>query len=422
MSAANFHAVLGSIGESSAPPALPNLIGDTTARSVVSAARPGLLVPRVDPIYGTTWTRVTDSSTQIAGQPGGVNWGTGHKRHQYMRFPTWSADESLYVMTLNPGGYSGMIIHDGQVGTVLDTRSYPSGWQDYRWMNTEPASMMYCTTSALRKYLPNVGGSASDTLTKTFTPTYTNISIGFGEGEQSRDDDIWPIGATKVNVGQPDDGHEVALAYKISTNTILGEVDITALGKSASNSMVAISPFGNYIFIYYNDETTSVYQINGTLVRHVSNLQQPSHGAMAIDTNGDEMQVGSDRGSGANGEVVKIRLSDGTKTVLNDPSFAYHSSASLHLGPRANKYFVTEFYPDSSNPFVSEVVLFAMDGSALGRCGHTHKGSGSGYDFETHVSHAPFSKRLSLQTDWEGSGNVELYWVDYSAFQLTGFG
>lgn len=399
-------------------PALINLITDVSPHTPPTGeSRIAYNTPTADPTFGPIRKRITDSNAQILGMTAGFLWGD-QIRHCYMRFQCQNFGETTIWIEGNGSGYSGNIFLDGQTYVPSLCQSRPSGWKEARWHDSDPNQMVYCTDTQIRTHNPFANTNA---LLHDFSPTYYNVTFGNFEGEQSRDADYWPISALR----HPDD-HEMAFVYRRSTDQILCVVDVTGF-KSFSDGSNTISPNGTYMTIVYNDESYRVYNIaTGALVTTATELQKPSHYAMALNNNGDEMIVGGDRSAGAGGasHVIKRRLSDGTSSEITTHSFTYHTSAANH-DRNDNDWISTDYWPDSDNTnhiYVNEIIVPSMNGAVQGRLCHIQKGTTIAYEREPHTSISRSGKRCFFKSDWRGTvgTSIDVYVVDWRAYRLAG--
>lgn len=394
-------------------PALSNLSIDTVAHAPPTAdGRPAYLVPYTDPTFGTKITRISDNPGNAIGATAGV-WGS-RVHHQYHKFPVWNADETLmFIEDNSEGGSAGMIMLDGQTYQVVSFLGRPSGWREGRWDRLVPNRMVYVTTSSINYY--NVTSGVT-TLIRNFASTYNNMYIGALKGEQSWDNDIFPIKATRIS-----DGANVVFPYTISTDTV-GTVSVpeTRWGHTMSLGQVSISPLKNYMVVYFDDETARVLDVTGTTdLNSWTTPQQPTHHTLCVDGNdGLEYAYGA-----YGGTVIKRRLSDGAMFDICVPSFPYHTSATNY---QRGKWCTNDYVDDSSDPYLGEQILIAHNGTVAGRLCHNQRGVNIDYDNEPHGSLSPTGKRIIFASTWRGAGTpsrpVGVYVCDFRGFQLPGIG
>ncbi|RUV76014.1 MAG: hypothetical protein EOR30_17100 [Mesorhizobium sp.] len=332
-------------------------------------------------------------------------------RAQYPKHDFWNSNMALAYFEKNAGsgGYSGNIFVNGATGEPVYCWDRPGGWEEARWSEVEPDLMIAVIGDAICHY--DVTDGTYD-VTHDFNGTYSDMTIGLYEGELSWDSDIVPIQATRDS-----DGHEVCFAFKISTDTVLGVIDLD--GIEITDGGVSISPLGNYIVRGNDDGTHDIHLIDGTHHLHFSEDEKPSHYSFAVE-GGIEYMVGGDRS--ASGDLIKRRLSNGTTTVIGPDAFTYHTSARSH--DIVTLWISTDYWPDSDNAndiYVSQIVIVAMDGSVVGRVCFTHKSGTIEYDRETHGIISPDGKMIAFQTDWgNGSGPVVTFVADMNNFSCAG--
>lgn len=332
-------------------------------------------------------------------------------RPQYPKHSFWNADMTLAYLEHNSGSgaYTGNIFVNGSTGVPVYCWDRPSGWEEARWSEVDPDLMIAVIGDTISYYNVTTGVPS---VIHDFNGTYSDMTIGLYEGELSWDSDIVPIQATRDS-----DGHAVCFAFKISTDTVLGVIDLD--GIEITDGGVSISPLGTYMVRGNDDGTHDVHLVNGTHVIHFAEDEKPSHYSFAV-AGGIEYMVGGDRS--ASGDLIKRRLSNGAATVIGPDAFTYHTSARSH--DVVTLWISTDFWPDSDNPngiYVSEIVIVAMDGSVVGRVCHTHKSGTIAYDRETQGIISPDGKMIAFHTDWgNGSGPVVTFVADMNGFSCAG--
>ncbi len=391
--------------------ALVPLITDISSYPPPAAGtRPGYLVNQIRAPFNVPVMRVTgDPGTQI-GSFSGALWGD-IARYQYFKHSTWNCDQTLFYLEHNSGGgaYSGNIFLNGSTYVPEILNSRPSGWYEARWHETNPNLMIYVTHTAINYY--NVRTNTVIPI-RDFSGTYSDMTIGIGEGEASWDSDIFPIQALKTSTGK-----RVCFAFKISTNTILREIIINGdVGGEATitDAGVSISPLGNYLVLNRDNETFGIYSIaTGALVATTTTTGKPSHFSYAVE-GGIEYAVGGDRS--ASGDVIKLRLNNGSATIINSHSFTYFTSCRSHGAGTA--WVSTDYAPDSDNAnhiYVDEAVIVAMNGGGVARICHIHQRNDAGYDYESHTTIAPLGKQICFQSSWGSTTDpVATFVADFS--------
>ena len=390
-------------------PALTPLDTSTSSKPPpTNNPRPAYLTPYTDPTFGVKITRISDDpGTNIAGFS--QLWGDD-VHHQYHKFPVWNADESLMFIETNSGSFASgqniLLFLDGQTYVPKYVRTRPSGWVEGRWDRLVPNRMVYVTGNSIFYYDVSTGTS---TLLRSFSGTYTNMYIGALKGEQSWDNDIFPIKAKKVS-----DGHNVFFAYTISTNSISTVVDanVTYPSKTMELGQVSVSPNKNYLMVYFDDETAVVRTVdNNSTVNTWPETQMPAHHTLCVDRTGD----GLEKAWGANsGDILKRTLATGAISFIQTLSYGYHTCATNY---QRGAWIANDYVDDSGEPYYGEQVIIAHDGSSVGRICHNQRGTSIDYENEPHGSLSPTGKRLIFASTWRGSGSpsrpVGIYVADF---------
>lgn len=387
---------------------------DTSAHTPPTVdARPAYLTPYTDPTYGVQITRITnDPSTTITGTAD--TWGD-NVHQDYMRWSMWNADETMMVIRWNSGtgGSGNLVFLDGSTYAPLYVRTPPASGNEMRWDKLDATRLVWCNGTSLNYYTPSTNSSA---LIRSFTGTYTGLTLNYGE--TSYDNDIVPLTGTRTS-----DSHVVAFAYKISTNTINTNIDITALTKTLVGGTTTISPDGAYIYLYFTDDTSAVYTAAGALVAAYSATKQPQNFSMVVDEYGEACAVGSN--ANVNGHVIKRRMSDGAIFEINPASFAYTTSASnwkVTNSITAPGWVVSDYYFDSGSPYVSELAISSLDGQMVGRIAHNQRGTNIDGENAPISNMSPTGKRIAFASTWRGSGTpsrpVGVYVADFRNFNM----
>lgn len=371
----------------------------TTAHSATSDALPAYLTPYTDPTYGSILTRVSDSGETVLS----TTWNT-ISHHQYSQIQAWSADETMLYIETGAADSSALFL-DGQTYEPLFTRS--TTWVEARWHPAIDDMMYYTTGTALRSMVPSTGTTA---LIKDFSGTYSTMKFGQFEGNPSNNGDIWPFTATRAS-----DSHKVCLIYKVSTDTMLGVIDVDGLTKTMDDGKITISPLGDYANLYFDDETQGVFTAAGSQVYITTGTEVPSHNDPIL-YQGVQYICGSHSSDG--GEIMRrLFTSDSTTDISSyTSSWCYHTSARNY---RAGDWVVSTYHQDSGSPYVGEIVAIKLDGTAGYRICH-HRSTGTDYDHEPHASSSPSGKRVIFASDWGGGdlGDVHVFVADFRHFSL----
>jgi len=158
--------------------------------------RPGYLSSYTDPDFGTTVTRISDSTTAVDGSTntsGGVAWGNT-VRNVYSKVQAWNADMSLLLVENENRSAAGVSLGGVTVKkAILDGSTYAflyglsfSPW-DYRWHPTDPDVLFYTSQNQLYKWSVSGGTSTLIHTFSAYSATNGAIDIGKGEGNLSAD-------------------------------------------------------------------------------------------------------------------------------------------------------------------------------------------------------------------------------------------
>lgn len=373
---------------------------DTSTVTVPSDSLPAYLTPYIDPQIGVRITRISDNGNAITTV--GSTW-TADARQQYSSLSAWNSDESM--LYLEYGATSGRLFLDGETYAPLYRRDTPSGFVEGRWHPTNPQVMLYTTGSALRSW--NVVTDATS-LVKTWTG-YSAVNWR-GESEMSDDGNITAMVATRTS-----DSDTVVIVYRISDDTILGTINVTDLSKAMSDGHAMISPDGDYVHLYFDDETSAIYTAAGSLVYNITATQYPSH-ADVIKSGGVQYVVGPTRGDAdGSGHIVRRLLTADTVVKICSSSYAYHTGSRN----RGGDWCVNTYHGDSGLPYAGQITATRIDGARTYRICH-HRSTGTSYAHEPHGCASPSGKRVVFGSDWGGGngGAVHAFVADFRDFAL----
>jgi hypothetical protein len=380
-------------------------------RTVPSVPKPGYLQSIVDPVFGSTVTRITGDPGAAIPTVGGT-WGDA-TRHNYSKDAVWNADESLMVLKRVSGAW-GHLILNGTTYTPMWLRGGPGG--ETRWHPQQPDLMIFLTTSCSFGHW-NVRTNAT-TVVRTVSG-YSSCQLGPWEGNASQDG-RWVV-AQAVRTG---DGKRVAFAVDLVNNQKYSDIDLVAQGVLEADN-ISISALGNYIVANGNisgatalggaTDATRVFTRDGVAVGPAwLEYGRPSHYDLSVDASGNEVAVGVDKVGPATGKVVMRRLSDGLVTVLNVGGYSdHHSTRNLQ---RPGWAFVSHPY-DGPNypPFRDEIFAVKLDGSLqVERYAHLHATNANDYEAQPQVVPSPSGTRMIFASTWDAAGSrpVQAYVAD----------
>ena len=375
-----------------AEPALERL---SAARVVItpSMPRPGYLQPATDPVFGTSFTRITDPGRTLAA---GIVCGAVYCRHRYSSTQAWNADQSLLAIN---NGCNGFCFLDGH--TYQPAFHRPVHNDDCKWHPINPTLLICVYGNEIYTWAPR-----TNTRTVIYAPSdYAKLQFGPYKGNPSRDGSRVVVRATNAA------GALVAFAYDISTRKKYPDIDLAKL--DGANGYCGISPSGRYIacFNTRSDETevAYVFTVDGVELQHWTEHHRPGHGDMAIDEDGSDVYIGISKADPDKWHIIKRRLADGVVTNLTPAGYATH--ASVRNINRRDWVFLSyegtySKVVDSPGwaPFYQEVVALRIDGSGeIRRVGQTRNAK-TDYYSETHASPSPDGSQVVWSSNWGEPG------------------
>ena len=277
---------------------LSGLAGDENLVSAVpDTARPGYLASIVDPVFGTTVTRITDRSL-----------GGGSIVPAYSKVQPWNADGTRMLLYA-PGG--GHVLLDGRTFEYLGTVSLPFDELEEAWWHPENPDLVYGPSG---NSLVSFNVDTGETSVLRAFPEYDGITTQ-SEGNLSID---FSMGAF-MGAG-PDE----IFAYDIA-----GDVKHAAASAGAGD-WVSISALGNFIVV--NGSGTDVFDIEMNLLR---SLDVAEHADLAAGADGGDLYVTVNfdtAGGNGNAAIMRYDLATGAPLILLQPE-AYTFSGT-HISCR----------------------------------------------------------------------------------------
>ncbi|WP_291990590.1 hypothetical protein [Luteitalea sp.] len=370
-------------------------------------ALPPYLAPVVDPVFGTSFTRVTDPGRPLLP---GVSCGVAHCTHRYSSAQAWNADQSLLVIA--HGCSHGFCFLHGQTHQPLFHRPMSS---ECEWSPTDPESMICVSRHEIYTWQPR-----GDIKTTVYRPTeYTNLDFGPWKGNPSDDGTRLVVRAVNAR------GALVAFAYDIATRTKYPDVPVAEL--PGRNVHCSIAPSGRYIGCF---QTTAgdvneafFFTLDGTPAQHFHEHHRPGHGDMMVDEDGNDVYVGISKADPDKWHVIKRRIKDGAVTDLSPSGYGQH--ASLRNIRRSGWVFVGFIGTYSSlsgrperAPFYQEIVALRTDGSGEARRIVQTRNANHDYWSETRASPSPDGSQVIWSSNWGRAGGpvsdyvARLAWPD----------
>jgi len=306
----------------------------------------------VDPVFGTTIKRITNSlATTNADKGGSLSW----IETEYSTASAFNNDNSKFVLL--HVSYFGLYAGDGSFLRNLPLEI--NSGSEPRWSRKDNSTIYYHAANMLKSYNVDSGATA---VVHTFSE-YSTIS-GNGEMDISRDGDHFVFAG---------DGHSI-FVYEISSDKKYNALDT---GSTRFDSLY-ITPNNNVIVSWYPSGTVrytgqELFDSNMNFLRQVGRADGHKH--LTVDTNGQEVLIwtnSADPQPIANCEngIVKITLADASETCLVqlDWGLAVHITAPDGNGTAfVETYAPADPLPGSSGwaPYTNELIQVKLDGSGV---------------------------------------------------------
>ena len=352
----------------------------------------------IDPVFGTTITRISDAANTInadSGQP--LPW----VEAEYSTKSPFNADNSKILVI----EFSYFSLYDGVTlqrikplcceGPIVSASSEPL------WSRADPNVFYFHPTNPnqpnfnqLKMY--NVATDVA-TIVHTFSE-YSSISAK-GESEISYDGD---------HIVLAGDGHQI-FVYTISTDTKGPVFDTNGHG---GWDAVYISPDNNVLIAWLTDGTgryqgEELYDQNMTFLRQVANNSGHKH--MTRDVDGSEVLVQTNSADptpilNCQNGFVKINLATAQQTCLLQLDW----SLSVHVtAPDQGGWVFAETYNSTAAPspwftYTNELLQIKLDGTEVRRLAH-HRSDSSTYDGEPRISVSRDGSRFTFNSNMMGS-------------------
>src|SRR4028118_1000860 len=260
---------------------------------IPAGPRPAYLMPvaeTTNPSFGTQITRITDQAA--FGSSSNVI------RHHYSKSQPWNADGSLIMLTSRH-----QPLLDGNDYRIARSNGIFSP-QISRWSHKDPYKVFEPWADTFYAVTINpVDNTLTETVLRTF-PGYSELSIGYGEGNLSLDDRLVALMGRKTT-GPNGLNDLYVIIYDIENDAILAESrfdnKFNTSDKGTRIDWVSVSPSGKYVVFLWTpngtarDQGVEVYQVvNGVLTfqRQLTSVQY--HGDIGYDSFGNEVYVQSD--------------------------------------------------------------------------------------------------------------------------------
>jgi hypothetical protein len=360
--------------------------------------KPGYLQAVTDPLFGTSFTRVTEPGRLLGPD---MPCKPEYCRHRYSSTQAWNADQSLLALT---NGCNGICFIDGK---TYEPAFYRRRNDDCNWHPTDPALMICISRRVIYTWMPR-----SNATTIVYAPAdYTNLQFGPNKGNPSRDGNRLAVVATNGA------GTLVAFAYDLSEKKKYPDINLGNL--PGVNAYCGVSPSGRYIYCFRRmddgTEATYIFTVDGVQLQHWTEHHRPGHGDMAIDEDGGDVYVGISKAEPDKWHVIKRRLDDGRVTDLAPAGYGTHvSTRNIERPGWAFVSYEGTYHKVAENPvyapFYQEVVALRIDGSGeIRRIAQTRNAKNDYYS-ETHASPSPDASQVIWSSNWgEAGGPVADY-------------
>ncbi len=337
-------------------------------RPMPSLPRPGYLQTIVDPTYGTTIARISDTAA----------FGSSDKvlRHAYAKNQPWNADGTRLMLCWN---YPAQIL-DGRTFRYLFSRHQPS---QAVWSNTEPHFMFGTHSNAKVFVKSDVREDWKETVLRSFSD-YDTIDFGGSEGNLSNDDHFVAL------MGHLGD-QITLLVYDLVADRVTSQLPLGQLSAGAGSgddvNNWSMSQSGAYVVVQFNTDRhgrpagIEVYDRSLNFLRRLTDDDSyGGHFDLGFDATGAEVAVWQS----SSRDLVSARLSDGIRTVqVAAPLMNWGIHVSCRNLKRPGWCYLSEFAYANASPgdvdfmtskaIYQELLAVRLDGSgSVEHFGHEH--------------------------------------------------
>jgi hypothetical protein len=399
--------------------------------SIPPSARPGYLVPSVDPAFGTQVTRITNDTGQPTDPVPGV-WGAD-ARHVYGTQEPWNADQTLIILQNLEGGSPTRLVLDGRTYEPLFTLCDAAGLFDYRW-HPSPAhahELINVTNDGRALTWVDIVNCVQ---TRAWgLPIAVNYGIGSGNGNTSSDGRFVALGNERgmfVVDMDPQPPFPPWPASRIGPVYTFPPCSLSVSSPlNCAIGSLSISPSGRYIDLKYSGSTDTtadlhrVFEVDPVTLAisphpmSVASLRCGSfqarpngwifplkHSDLATDPfdGNEDVLVGGRACPGSSiGRLVMVRLRDGQVRSLTDPrNEAPFSHVSARNTGRPGWAYASYFRAPGKR-FNGEIVAVKLDGSGeFEEWAHYHGLTPGCYRCEAHPAPSRDGKRVLFASNW----------------------
>ncbi|MGI9293520.1 MAG: hypothetical protein ACR2PS_06010 [Pseudomonadales bacterium] len=385
-------------------------ITDTTYRTISPPAVPAYNTEHVDPTYGTSIYRVTDSGNSISNPDSdpslsGQSWSTDH-RHDYNSRSAW--DCSGRYLLINRNGAEVFI--DGETYEPRFRRTNPGV---VRWCPIRPGVMWYIHAGSKTIGMWDV---EADTTFNTHTFGGDIDSLGSESGSAWGPNWNAPELSGQyamLNCIRNSDGKMVGKLWDWVNHTQLYS-DLVALDHVASTATqddtegFSLSPLGNYSQLYgkiigFEDARGHAQRwfdvTNGNTLWTELGYHRPGHADYLIDGSDVEYIVGLDK---TTSDQIMRRMSDGATTNLVNTWCSHSSARNLR---RIGSYCASiHDLSTGHGGYNEEIIVGRIDNSVVERICSQWRGASENFDNEAHACFSPDGRRIVFASDWGVNG------------------
>jgi hypothetical protein len=355
---------------------------------------PAVFGSYADPIFGTTFTRVSDAAHTISADNG---LPLLFVETEYSTKSPFNADNSKMLLL----EFSYFSIYDAVtlqrirplccVGPIVAVSSEPL------WSRTDPNVFYFHSAQSNQLKTYNVATGVVKVV-RTFSE-YSEISAR-GESEISYDGDHLVLAG---------DGHQV-FVYTISTDTkgpVLETNGTNPLGWDA----LYISPDNNVLIAWVANGTNrfqgeELYDKNMTFLRQVANNNGHKH--MTRDADGSEVLIQTNSSDptpipNCQNGLVKIKLATAQQTCLLqlDFSLSVHVSSPDHGGWVFVETYNSSIAPSPWFAYTNELLQIKLDGTETRRLGH-HRSDTRTYNGQPRIASSRDGSRFLFNSNMMG--------------------
>jgi hypothetical protein len=378
------------------PPTTCTLVVDWNTRAQPALAKPAYMASTIDPVFGTTLTRISGDVGATIPTVGGT-WPATVKQN-YPKDPVWTADGALMVLKYGFTNSAALFL-DGSSYAPLFFRGGPSGGGEWRLHPTLADIAVVVRADGTVSHW-NVRTNVTTTKVAAVSG-YTSNTFGPYEGNMSRDGRYIVAQATRSS-----DGHLVARVIDITAGAALNIIDLTAAGITGLD-WVTISASGNYVVAFDNSQYTRVWSRAGALLWYWTDMKF-GHYDLELDAAGNDLAFGAEASGTYAKRFVTRNLATGAITAISPAtSFNWHASARDITRPGWG-YAATN---DLLGPVAGELYAIKTDGT-VERFAH-HRAINQAYNDAPHPVPSPDGRRIAFSSNWGTAGGaIQAYVMD----------